>query len=213
MAKLTMAVPVDRTQGELVTRLRELGFCVPDVNVSCVPEPFMHVGDDYSYVFSNCWDTIAFVEDGFADFGICGLDVVLESKCLVYEPARLPFSFGRVSIIGNQDFLKTPLRYRTHLRVGTRYPRLARDYFAREESLNVNILEVCTAAKETVHMGLCDLSVDLLSSATSVREPLVEYKVILEAQAVLIVNRSAYRLNHKQLQEITHSMRKIGGGS
>ena len=57
-------------------------------------------------------------------------------------------------------------------------------------------------------VGLADLIVDLVQTGATLRENgLVELRVILESQAVLIANRASYRLRAGEVRELIDALR------
>ena len=58
-------------------------------------------------------------------------------------------------------------------------------------------------------VGLADLIVDLVQTGKTLRDNgLVEFRTILESQAVFVVNRSSYRLKSRAVQQMLTALKK-----
>jgi ATP phosphoribosyltransferase len=140
-------------------------------------------------------DVPVYVEYGAADLGIVGQDVLWESGRDVYEPLHL--DFGRCRLVLARNF-----RLATGLRVATKYPRLARAHF-QKQGLSVEIIPLSGSIELAPLVGLADLVVDVVESGRTLRENgLVELEEILDCQAMVIVNRVAYRLRLDEIRRL-----------
>ena len=155
-------------------------------------------------------DVPVYVEHGVADLGIVGLDVLREGEYDVYEPMLLPFGYCRLSIAVPEDRVHAyhSLRLNPNPRVATKYPRLALEYF-HARGVSPEIIPLSGSVELGPLVGLSDVIVDLVQTGRTLRENgLVEVRVIMESQAVLIANRASYRLKEKRIYEIIHRLRQ-----
>ncbi len=163
------------------------------------------------YILAKPTDVATYVEYGAADVGICGLDSLRESGRDVYEPLLLPFGHCRLSVAGPANRQDTALRYESQPRVATKYPRLARDFF-RARGLNAEIIPLNGSVELGPLVGLADLIVDLVETGATLRENgLVEFRTILQSQAVLVVNRAAFQLKAGMVQAVVGALREVVG--
>lgn len=154
------------------------------------------------FLLAKAMDVPTYVEYGAADVGICGLDVLRESRRAVYEPLLLPFGYCRLSLAGPAGRPDTPLRYESQPRVATKYPHLAAQFF-RERGVNAEIIELAGSVELAPLVGLADLIVDMVESGGTLRaNGLVELRTILPSQALLIANRAAWRLQSARIQPL-----------
>jgi ATP phosphoribosyltransferase len=159
------------------------------------------------YVLAKPADVPTYVEYGAADLGICGLDVLRESGRNVYEPLVLPFGYCRLSLAGKAGHPDTPLRYETHPRVATSFPRLTAEFF-QARGVNAEIIPLKGSVELGPLVGLTDLIVDLVSTGSTLKaNGLVEIRTILNSQAILIANRAAYRLKHTAIHRVIDALR------
>jgi ATP phosphoribosyltransferase len=160
------------------------------------------------YVLSKPTDVPTFVEYGAADIGVCGLDTLRESRRQVYEPLLLPFGHCRLCLAGPADTAGGPLRYESQPRVATKYPNLTEEFF-RKRGVNAEIISLNGSVELAPLVGLADLIVDIIETGNTLRaNGLVEQRVIMHSQAVLVVNRAAYHLKAAAVQNVIHRLRQ-----
>lgn len=160
------------------------------------------------FIMAKPGDVPTYVEYGAADLGICGLDVLRESRRDVYEPLLLPFGYCRLSLAGPTMRADTPLRYESQPRVATSFPNLTAEFF-RQRGVNAEIINLKGSVELAPLVGLADLIVDLVETGSTLRaNGLAEFRTILESQAVLVANRAAYRLHSDAMQRIIASLRQ-----
>jgi ATP phosphoribosyltransferase len=160
-------------------------------------------------VMAKPWDVPTYIEYGAADLGICGLDVLRESGRNVHEPLLLPFGHCRLSVAGPADRPDVPLRYESQPRIATKFPKLAAQFF-RARGVNAEIISLNGSVELGPVLGLADLIVDIVESGNTLRaNGLTEFRTILESQAVLIVNRTSYRLRAARIQEVVERLRAV----
>jgi ATP phosphoribosyltransferase len=160
------------------------------------------------YVLAKPTDVPTFVEYGAADIGVCGLDTLRESRRQVYEPLLLPFGHCRLCLAGPADAAGGPLRYESQPRVATKYPNLTEEFF-RARGVNAEIIALNGSVELAPLVGLADLIVDIIETGNTLRaNGLIEQRVILHSQAVLVVNRAAYHLKAAAVQNVIRRLRQ-----
>jgi ATP phosphoribosyltransferase len=201
-----VALPKGRMADQSLALLEQAGISVPQGENG---RKLVLTSQDghLNYVMAKPWDVPTFVEYGAADMGICGLDVLRESGRRVHEPLLLPFGHCHLSVAGPKDRPETPLRYESQPRVVTKYPRLASQFF-RDRGINAEVITLSGSVELGPIVGLADLIVDIVETGNTLRaNGLVEFRTILESQAVLIVNRASYRLYAPQVRQVVEQLR------
>ena len=151
-------------------------------------------------------DVPVYVEHGAADLGIVGRDVLREEQRDVYEPMSLGFGRCRLVVAGPPEIRHENLHLRHRLRVATKYPRLARQYFLKQ-GISAEVVSLSGSVELAPQVGLADLVVDMVDTGRTLRENnLVEIDEIMSSEASLIVNRAGHKL---RLKEINLLMRRI----
>lgn len=205
---LTVALAKGRLSDETLAILDRAGLSLPspDAGRKLVVRS---TDGTLQYVMAKPADVPVYVEYGAADLGICGLDVLRESERDVYEPLLLPLGYCRLSLAGPADRPDTPLRYESQPRVATSFPRLTTAFF-RERGVNPEIINLKGSVELAPLVGLADLIVDLVQTGSTLRENgLVEFRTIMQSQAVLIANRAAYRLKADAVRSVIERLRAV----
>jgi len=138
-----------------------------------------------------------YVQEGYFDLGISGLDWVLESGADVVEVADLPYSkagMGKVRLVvavhGSSPW-QSARDIPDNARVSTEYPRLTTQFFERLGK-RVHIVYSYGATEAKVP-ELVDVAVDLTETgATLIRNGLKIIDVVLESTTKLIANRASW---------------------
>jgi ATP phosphoribosyltransferase len=198
---LTVAVSKGKLLSETIALFESAGYAVPDLQNG---RRLMagNAQGDLRFLLAKPDDTPTYVEYGAADLGVAGLDTVLESGADVYQPLRLGFGRCRLSVAAPNDIGDRPLRLRPDVRVATKYPRLARDYFLGR-GLSVEIIALRGSIELAPAVGLADLIVDLVETGRTLRaNGLEELRVIMESEAVLIANRATHKLRLDEVNQV-----------
>lgn len=208
-----VALPKGRMAAQTLALLEAAGIPVPrgDTGRKLIIDGVAQNGTDgeyaLRYIMAKPSDTPTYVEYGAADIGICGLDTLRESGRNVYEPLLLPFAHCHLSLCAPADRPTTPLRYESQPRVATKYPNLTADFF-RARGVNAEIIALNGSVELGPLVGLADLIVDLVETGSTLRaNGLVEIRTLMESQAVLIVNRAAYRLKSDAINDVIGRLR------
>ena len=157
-------------------------------------------------------DVPTYVEAGAADLGITGKDVLMEQADRdVYELLDLGFGGCRMIVATREgdDPLGEPLRRRGLVKVATKYPRIARDYFA-STGRQAEIVEVKGSVELAPLTGLADAIVDLTATGrTLVENGLVEREPVVDSTARLIANPVAHKLKAHAVDDLTGKIRGL----
>ena len=205
-AGLTIAVPRGALFGETLDRLDALGVDTSEVRANDRKLVFPDVG----IVTMRPSDVPTYVEHGAADIGITGKDVLLEqAHRRVYELLDLGFGYCRMVVAARagHDPLGEPLRRSGIVRIATKYPRIATDYFTNT-GRQAQIVEVKGSVEIAPLIGLTDAIVDLTATGTTLTENnLVEVEQIAESTARLIANPVSHKLKAREIDQVVARMR------
>lgn len=153
-------------------------------------------------------DIPQYVEDGVADVGIAGENVVLEKRKQVEVREKLGFGKCRLSIaVGrNQEY---SLPWLNGKRIATSYPVLLRQYLD-EQLVDAEIHEISGSVEIAPGIGLADAICDLVSSgSTLLSNGLREVETILQSEAVLIGNPSLGEETQEILRKLLFRIRAV----
>ncbi len=206
MNGLRIAVPRGALMGETLDVLDGLGIDTSEVRANDRKLLFEEAG----LVTMRPSDVPTYVEAGAADLGIAGKDVlaeqperdVVELLDLGYGGCRMVFA-----TVAGEDPAAEALRRLGLMRIATKYPRIAADYFERT-GRQAEIVEVKGSVELAPLTGLVHGIVDLTATGTTLRENgLVVREEISESTARLIANPVAYRVKARAIDDVVERLR------
>jgi ATP phosphoribosyltransferase len=204
---LTIAVPRGALLRETLDLLDMLGVDTAEVRANDRKLLFADAG----IVTMRPSDVPTYVEAGAADIGITGKDVLMEqSERSVFE--LLDLGYGRcrmvlASVADEPDPAAEALRRLGVVRVATKYPRIAADFFERT-GRQAEIVEVKGSVELAPLTGLVEAIVDLTATGTTLRENgLVIREEIAGATARLIANPVAHKLKAPAIDALLERVR------
>ncbi|MPW25359.1 ATP phosphoribosyltransferase [Alkalibaculum sp. M08DMB] len=151
-------------------------------------------------------DVPVYVENGAADIGIVGKDILLENKYNVYELLNLNVGKCNMCIAGFKD--KIP-DYSKKVVVGTKYPNITKNHFSQLNILT-DIVKLNGSVELAPIVGLSDIIVDIVESGNTLKENgLVVHENILEISARLIANKVTLKTKYHKIQNIIQSLESI----
>jgi ATP phosphoribosyltransferase len=135
-------------------------------------------------------DIPQYVEDGVADIGIVGENVLYEKNKKVQIVEELGFGKCRLSIAVGRKEDYTGIQYLQGKRIATTYPVLVQQFLDKNQ-IRAEIHEISGSVEIAPGIGLADAIVDLVSSGSTLfMNGLKEVEPILKSQAVLVRNAS-----------------------
>ncbi len=194
---LIFAIPKGRILDEALPLLRAGGVHPGAEFFDAKSRALMFPSDtaDLSIIRVRAFDVAAFVAHGAAHIGIVGSDVIDEFDFSeLYAPVDLGIGRCRISLAAPAG--APPLdASASHVRVATKYPGIARVWFAKA-GIQAECIKLNGAMELAPLLGLAPYIVDLVSTGRTLAENgLEERAVIAEVSARLIVNRAAFKLN------------------
>jgi ATP phosphoribosyltransferase len=154
---------------------------------------------DIHILFARAADIPEYVQDGAADVGITGIDLITERGAKV--EALLDLNFGKASLVlavpQDSDFQKAQdLEGR---KIATEFPEITNQYFKRL-GVNVEIIKVSGACEMTPHVGIADAIVDISSSGTTLMiNRLKAIDTVFSSTVYLIANKESLKKKDKIL--------------
>ena len=134
-------------------------------------------------------DIPQYVEDGVADIGIVGENVLFEKNKQADVVEKLGFGKCRLSIAVQRSQTYEGVQSLDGKRIATSYPYLVTE-FLKKNQIEAEIHEISGSVEIAPGIGLADVVVDLVSSgSTLLMNGLKEVETILQSQAVLIKNK------------------------
>ena len=166
--------------------------------------------EDAGIVTMRPSDVPTYVEAGAADLGITGKDVLMEqAEREVYELLDLGYGECRMILasVAGPAPAEEALRRLGVMRVATKYPKIARDFFERT-GRQAEIVEVKGSVELAPLTGLVEAIVDLTATGTTLRENgLVIREEIATSTARLIANPVAHKLKAAAIDDLLGRLR------
>jgi ATP phosphoribosyltransferase len=166
---------------------------------------------DVRVVLVRASDVPTYVQYGGADMGVCGKDTLLEHRAEwggaarsgLFQPLDLRIARCRVSVAVRADFdYQQAVRQGSRLKVATKYPGIAREFFAAK-GVHVDLIKLYGSMELAPLTGLADAIVDLVSTGNTLKaNHLVEVEQIMDISSHLVVNQAALKLKQARLRRI-----------
>ena len=112
-------------------------------------------------------DVPKYVELGAADCGIVGSDCISESQCDIYEPIGLNFGLCKMIVATKKDE-KIEFKAGKEIKVATKYPKIASEYFKEEKCLEIIYLNGSVELAPLI--GLSDVIVDITETGETIKK-------------------------------------------
>ncbi len=144
-------------------------------------------------------DVPTFVEYGAADIGVVGKDTILEEERNIYEVLDLGFGACRMCLCGPAS-AREYLNHNQLIRVATKYPRIAKDYFYNKKNQTVEIIKMNGSIELAPIVGLSEVIVDIVETGSTLRENGLEVlEEILPLSARVVVNPVSMKMEYERI--------------
>jgi ATP phosphoribosyltransferase len=154
-------------------------------------------------------DIPEYVEDGVADIGIVGQNVLGEKGRIVDTIEMLGFGKCRLSIAVPKSMDYDDSTSLQGKRIATSYPKLVQAYLT-ERNIQASIHEISGSVEIAPGIGLADVVADLVSSGgTLFMNGLKEVETILDSQAVLVANKQLDESRMAILEKLLFRIRAV----
>lgn len=164
------------------------------------------------YIMCRPTDVPAYVEQGAADLGIVGKDVIVEQGKDIFEMVDLQYGYCRFVVAVPEAMHNSKLKDLNYKRVATKFPVVAERFF-RDQGLQVEIIKLHGNIELAPLMGLSDMIVDIVSTGRTLRENnLVELVKIMDSTTRLICNRVSYRTKYERIQPLIENLQTLVKG-
>lgn len=142
------------------------------------------------FLFLRDDDIPGYVEDGVADLGVVGLNVLMEHTRKVAIVKELGFSKCRLSLAIPRSEAYTDLSQFEGKSIATSYPNLT-NQFLKKNGVNAEMHEISGSVEIAPSIGLAEGICDIVSTGgTLLSNGLKEVATVFQSQAVMISNNS-----------------------
>lgn len=210
MRYLTFALGKGRLAKQTLELLEQLGItCEEMKDKSSRKLIFVNEELKLRFFLSKGPDVPTYVEYGAADIGVVGKDTILEEGRKVHEVLDLGFGKCKMCVCGPPEARKY-LEHRELIRVATKYPAIAKDYFYNTRHQTVEIIKLNGSIELAPIVGLSEVIVDIVETGSTLRENGLEVlEEVCPLSARVIVNPVSMRLESERIRELLVNLRTL----
>lgn len=204
---LTVALAKGRLAELSIDIFERLGFDVAEMKTKTRKLVFADEKRKFRFILVKASDVPTYVEYGAADIGIVGKDTLIESGKNLYEVLDLGFGACKMAVAG-PEAMRGKLEGRNIMRVASKYPEIAREYFHRSKGQTVDIIKLNGSVELGPLVGLSDVIVDIVESGKTLYENgLAVLEDVCPLSARLVVNRVSMKLQRETILRLIHEMK------
>ncbi|MGN0385800.1 MAG: ATP phosphoribosyltransferase [Lachnospiraceae bacterium] len=154
-------------------------------------------------------DVPTYVEYGAADIGVVGKDTILEEARRVYEVLDLGFGKCRMCVCGPES-AKELLEHHERIRVASKYPKIAKDYFYNQKHQTVDIIKLNGSVELGPLVELSDVIVDIVETGSTLRENgLTVLEEVCPLSARMIVNQVSMQMEQERIGKLIKDLKEV----
>lgn len=178
----------DKTSRKLIFTNEELGF---------------------RFFLAKAGDVPTYVEYGAADIGVVGKDTLLEEGRKLYEVLDLKMGQCRMCVCGPES-ARAYLNNHEQIRVATKYPAIAKDYFYNKKHQTVEIIKLGGSIELAPIVGLSEVIVDIVETGSTLRENgLSVLEEVCPLSARMVVNQVSMKMEHERITRLIQQLRPL----
>lgn len=205
---LTFALTKGRLAEQTLALFEEAGiFCEEMKDKKSRKLIFVNEEQRLKFFLAKGPDVPTYVEYGAADIGVVGRDTVLEENRNVYEVLDLGFGKCRMCVCGPAS-ARELLQHHERIRVSSKYPNIAKDYFYNKKHQTVDIIKLNGSVELGPLAGLSEVIVDIVETGSTLRENGLEVlEEVCSLSARMIVNPVSMQMDRVRIQELVARLR------
>ncbi|MFI3177285.1 MAG: ATP phosphoribosyltransferase [Eubacteriales bacterium] len=206
---LTFALGKGRLASKTLELLEEIGITCEEMKDKD-SRKLIFVNEELKLKFflSKGPDVPTYVEYGVADIGVVGKDTILEENRRVYEVLDLGFGKCRMCICGSKE-AGTLLENHEHIKVATKYPNIAKEYFYNKKNQTITLIKLNGSVELGPIVGLSDVIVDIVETGSTLRENGLDVlEEIVPLSARVIVNPVSMKMQSQRIQGIIDALKE-----
>ena len=161
------------------------------------------------FFLSKASDVPTYVEYGAADIGIVGADTILEEGRKLYEVLDLGFGKCNMCVCGPES-AREKLQHGELIRVASKYPSIAKDYFYNKKFQTVEIIKLNGSVELAPIVGLSEVIVDIVETGSTLKaNGLTVLEEICDLSARMVVNQVSLKMEQERIRKLIYDLRKL----
>lgn len=210
MKYLTFALTKGRLASKTLEMLEQLGITCEEMKEKD-SRKLVFVNEELKLKFflAKGPDVPTYVEYGAADIGVVGKDTIVEEGRKVHEVLDLGFGKCQMCVCGPKE-AEELLEHHELIRVATKYPNIAKDYFYNQNHQTVEIIQLHGSIELAPIVGLSEVIVDIVETGATLRENgLSVLRSVCPLSARMIVNPVSMRMENDRIRKLILDLRRI----
>lgn len=209
MDYLTIALPKGKLFAPSAEMLAKVGCTAEDLSENSRKLVITNEKEKLHFIITKTADLPTYIEYGAADIGIIGKDVLLEEEKELYELLDLKFGLCRMMVAVPEALKREKLSDYAHMRVATKYPRIAESFF-HSMGIQMEFIKLNGSIELAPMVGLAEIIVDLVETGRTLKaNNLLEVATIQPVTARFIANRVSFKLKFDRINRITEELRTL----
>lgn len=203
MRYLTIALAKGRLAEKAMEMFEAIGISCDEMKDKA-SRKLIFVNEDLGVRFflAKANDVPTYVEYGAADIGIVGRDTILEEGRKLYEVMDLGVGKCRMCVCGPES-ARERLEHHELVRVATKYPNIAKDYFYNQKYQTVEIIKLNGSIELAPIVGLSEVIVDIVETGSTLRENgLMVLEEVCSLSARMVVNQVSMKTENERITSI-----------
>lgn len=210
MRYLTFALAKGRLAKKTLAMLEEVGItCEEMKDPNSRKLIFVNEELKLKFFLAKAPDVPTYVEYGAADIGVVGKDTILEEGRRLFEVLDLGFGKCKMCVAGPQSANEL-LQHHDMIRVATKYPEIAKDYFYNKKHQTVEIIKLNGSIELAPIVGLSEVIVDIVETGSTLRENgLNVLEEICPLSARMVVNQVSMKMENERITKLITDLKSI----
>ncbi len=206
---LTFALGKGRLANKTLALLEEIGItCTEMKDKDSRKLIFVNEELKLKFFLAKGPDVPTYVEYGAADIGVVGKDTILEENRRVYEVLDLGFGKCRMCVCGPAS-AKELLQNHERIRVATKYPNIAQNYFYNVKHQTVDLIKLNGSVELGPLVSLSDVIVDIVETGSTLKENGLEVlEEVCPLSARMIVNQVSMQMETERIRDLIMALKK-----
>lgn len=206
---LTIALGKGRLAKKAMELFEEIGITCEEMKDPASRKLiFVNEEQKLRFFLSKGPDVPTYVEYGAADIGVVGKDTILEENRRVYEVLDLGFGKCRMCVCGPKS-AEELLKHHERIRVASKYPEIAKDYFYNKKHQTVDIIKLNGSVELGPLVGLSDVIVDIVETGSTLHENgLAVLEEVCPLSARLIVNQVSMQMEKERIGKLVNDLKE-----
>ena len=210
MRYLTIALTKGRLAKQTMKLLEQIGISCEEMND---PDTRKLIFTDEArrlrFFLAKGPDVPTYVEYGAADLGVGGEDTIMDEDRKIYEVLELGFGKCRMCVAGPESAGKL-LNGQQQIRVATKYPKIARDYFNETKNQTVEIIKLNGSIELAPIVGLSEVIVDIVETGSTLKSNgLKVLEEVCPLSARVVVNPVSMRMENERITALLRDMNEV----